>query len=155
MTEPWALGNVYSGHRPFAGRILKLELAMGERRIDLLREVPWQAPEVFWTWPERLYERPTHRGTELVAAGWHFASFAFLGYLAAASGGRRRAVHLFAATFVFALILIGGKVFVAGRHPDMLDLLLNTAGAVVGIYGFKRYATMNKSISPTGQRLNG
>jgi VanZ family protein len=142
-TAPWALGNVASGHRPFVGRIDKLELSQDRRRIDLLRAEPWQAPSTFWIFPERLYEPSNNTSEELVPALWHLASFAMLGYLAAASGRRRKTVQLFAATFVFAMILIAGKVFVAGRHPDMLDLFLNAAGAAVGTYGYLRYASIN------------
>jgi hypothetical protein len=146
---PWALGNIASGHRPFVGRILRLEMVYGDRRIDLLREVPWQVPEVFWIWPERLFEPRTFGLTEVVAATWHILSFILLGYLAVASGERRSAVRNFVAVLFFAFVLTSGKIFVSGRHPDMIDLILNAAGTALGIRTGKRYSSADEALPNT------
>jgi VanZ family protein len=141
LAQPWALGNVYSGHRPFTGRILKLEMAVGDRRIDLLRDASWQAPEVYWHWPERLYQGPSTVGDELIAASWHFVSFAMVAWFAASYGGRHTVPHQFTAMLAFAAVLTAGKVLVANRHPSVIDLLVNLAGAATGLYAYNRCAS--------------
>lgn len=138
-TAPWALGNVYSGHRPFVGRVVKLEMAQSGRSIDLLRAVPWQAPSAFWVLPERLYQPSSGISNELLAALWHFASFALLGYCLAGVGHRFGTTQLLAAIVVFAAILNGGKVLIAERHPAAIDLALNVAGAVIFLYMRRRF----------------
>ncbi len=142
-TVPWALGNVASGHRPFIGRIDKLEMAQDGRSIDLLRAVAWQAPSTFWILPERYYERSNNTTEELVAALWHFASFAVMGYLLAGIAHHRRTPQLVAAMLVFAAILNSGKVLIASRHPAAIDLMLNVAGAVSSLYLRRRFMDAN------------
>ena len=58
-----ALGNVYSGHRPFVGRIHTLELVSGERTVDLLRALPWETANILALAraPLRAFERLRHR----------------------------------------------------------------------------------------------
>ena len=123
-TEYLALGNVHSGHRPFVGRIHKLELADGKRSVDLLRETPWEAPPTYWLWPERLYEPSDNYGTEVLSALWHFLSFAALGYLLGAQGLALGTRGTLAIAVAFAAILTGGKLLIASRHPSFMDIVV-------------------------------
>lgn len=140
----WALGNVASGQRPFIGRIVKLEMSQDERSIDLLRALTWQVPVVFWLLPERLLQPSSGFGDDVLAALWHTASFALLGYFLAGASRHRSTAQLLALIVVFALILNGGKALVAGRHPAVIDLLLNVAGAVTFLYGRRHFAKANR-----------
>lgn len=114
----WTLGNVKSGHRPFVGRIVKLELAGDGHPIDLLRDTPWQVPATFWIWPERLYQ-PT--GDSFLAALWHFGGFFPLGYLAGFFGQIYGPPRVLTSILAFATALNGGKLLIAGRHPSIID----------------------------------
>jgi hypothetical protein len=136
---PWALGNVASGHRPFIGRIVKLEMSQDGRSIDLLRAVTWQAPVVFWLLPERLFQPSNGFSGDVLAALWHAVSFALLGYFLADASRHWRTPQLLAFIVIFALILNGGKALVAGRHPAVIDLLLNVAAAVTFLYGRRHF----------------
>jgi hypothetical protein len=146
-TLPWALGNVASGHRPFVGRIGKLEMTQDGRNVDLLRAMPWHAPSTFWMLPERFFERSNNTTEELVAALWHFASFAVMGYLLAGIARQRRTSQLAAALLVFAAILNGGKVLIASRHPAAIDLVLNVAGAMSLLYLRRRFMDADGSVA--------
>jgi VanZ like family len=137
---PWALGNVHSGHRPFVGRINKLEIAEGERRIDLLRETRWQAPASFWVWPERLYIPSNDAEHERIAASLHVASFIPLGYFMGRVARPLAAPRMLAIVFAFAAILNGGKILISGRHPSIIDVLLNLVGAGLGLLACRQFA---------------
>jgi hypothetical protein len=128
VNAPWALGNVYSGHRPFVGRIDKLEAEVDGRKHDLLRATAWEVPATFWLWPERFYQPANDISTEILSAVWHLASFAILGCLMGRVSRRVPTRQLVMAAFLFAVVLNGGKGLIAGRHPSAIDLLLNLVG---------------------------
>jgi VanZ family protein len=133
LTMPWTLGNVKSGHRPFSGRITRLELASGDRSIDLLREAIPETPTSFWIWPERLYQPESDEQQQTLATLWHFLGFLAFGYLLASGAAAPAAGwSMLIATF-FSGILFVGKIFMAARHPSVVDLLANMAGAATGI----------------------
>lgn len=129
-TAPLSLGNDASGHRPFVGRIDSLTASAGTEVVDLLAAVPWQAPESYRLWPERLYEPPSLANR--IANVWHVAAFLPLGYLAAIMT-RLGAVSILGAAACFGALLTLGKVLMAGRHPDAVDVLFNTGGAALGV----------------------
>jgi hypothetical protein len=137
-TQPWALGNVYSGHRPFSGRISKLELDDGVRRIDLLREADWAVPLRYWIWPERLYEPSNALGSEILPTAWHLSSFALLGYFLAAVTRRRQDLRSILTLLAFAAVITAGKLFVQGRHPALADVAVHLIGAIVGLLAHER-----------------
>lgn len=130
-TAPLSLGNDASGHRSFVGRIESLTASAGGDAVDLLTTVPWQAPASYRLWPERLYEPPNlaSRSANL----WHLAGFVPLGYLAAVTI-RRGTWAILGLAASFGALLALGKVFIAGRHPDAIDVLFNAAGAALGLY---------------------
>ena len=133
LKGPWTLGNVKSGHRPFSGRIMRLELAGGDRRIDLLREATFETPTPFWIWPERLYQPETGKEQETFATLWHFLGFLALGYLLASGPAPPAAGRAMLIAAALSAILFAGKVFIAARHPSIADLLVNLGGAATGI----------------------
>jgi hypothetical protein len=133
-TRPWALGNVYSGHRPFVGRIVLLELADDAGTVDLLHQIRWDVPGKFWLWPERLYQHTDNPKDQALSAAWHFGGFAAMGYLLSGIG-QARALGMASLT---AIALNAGKVLVAGRHPSIVDLLVNVVGAAAGLYAGRR-----------------
>ncbi|MCA9204739.1 MAG: VanZ family protein [Planctomycetales bacterium] len=137
----WTLGNVESGHRPFMGQIVKLELAGDGHLIDLLRNISWQVPVIFWIWPERLYQPA---GGDLLATLWHFAGFVPLGYLVDFAGQIYGPPQVLTSIFAFATALNGGKLLIMGRHPSIIDLLLNVAGALAGFFARQRLASKRK-----------
>jgi VanZ family protein len=138
--EPWTLGNIDSGHRPFVGKILSLELASNTERIDLLRDIPWQAPAQFWVWPERLYEPADDVAVEVAAAVWHFASFFALVCLAVLGYRRWSPMRITMMAVSLAVLVNGGKLLIAGRHPSLVDLMLNLAGILAAVYACRTRA---------------
>lgn len=143
VTAPLAIGNVASGHRPFAGRIEKLEVTDGAQRIDLLRDTTWEVPGAFWVWPERFYEPANPSDDELFVALWHVVGFAVLGYLVAAVARRRSTIDLFFALLLAATLLNTGKLLIAGRHVFVADFVFNLAGAAAGLFLRRRHAPPN------------
>lgn len=130
----WTLGNVNTGHRPFVGRIVKLELDRGGLHVDLLRDTNWQAPASFWIWPERLHQPAND---DVLAATWHFVSFVPLGYLVGTAVPSIGYPRVLTGILAFSATLNGGKLLIAGRHASLVDSLLNLAGAVAGIAAFR------------------
>jgi VanZ family protein len=126
----WTLGNVNSGHRPFAGRIVRLELDGPGQYVDLLRDIQWQAPARFWLWPERVYQ-PADKN--ILQSIWHFVSFVPLGCLAGVAIPSMGYPRVLIGILAFSTVVNGGKLLFAGRHASLLDVLLNMAGAVAGI----------------------
>jgi VanZ family protein len=148
LDAPWSIGNVASGHRPFVGQILELALAAGDRRVDLLREVPLEAPASFWRWPERLYQPAAAPVDEPIEMLWHFVGFFVLGYLLAAGTSPPAVLGPLLIAVGFSGTLFVGKFFVAGRHPSPADVALNLAGAAAGILlcrALRRQASTNAS----------
>jgi hypothetical protein len=133
--QQWVLGNVLSGHRPFKGHLLRLELNGGGQSIDLLREVRWLAPTTRWMLPERLYEPMSWTRMEALSGSWHFVSFMLVGYLlAGAACARQRAFATLAMLGAFALVVSGGKLLIADRHVSLLDLTLSLLGGASGVW---------------------
>lgn len=133
----WTLGNVYTGHRPFVGRIVKLELAVAGtgQPADLLDDARWQAPATFWMWPERVHQ---HAGNDnILAAAWHFVGFVPLGYLAGMAIPYLGYPRVLASALAFSVVLNGGKLLIAGRHASLVDLLVNLAGILVGLVTYQ------------------
>lgn len=134
---PWALGNVRSGHRPFVGRVDKIELEGGERRIDLLRETPWDAPASFWAWPERIYLPSNNAEHERIAGALHTISFLPIGFLMGRVARSLTVPQVLAIVFLFAACLNGGKLLVSGRHLSNVDILFNLVGAALGLLAYR------------------
>lgn len=130
MTGLWTLGNVSSGHRPFVGRIVRLELEGFGQHVDLLRDADWRAPDRFWVWPERLYQ-PAEQ--DMLQAAWHFASFVPLGYLVGSAAHIIGYPRALTSILAFSAVLNSGKLLIPTRHTSLADLLLNLTGAVAGV----------------------
>lgn len=133
---PWTLGNVGSGHRPFVGRIVKLELTWAGHQLDLLGGVRWQTPAMFWVWPERVYQPA---GDHPLAATWHFVGYVPLGYLVGTAIPHLGCARVLAGALAFPVALNGGKLFVAGRHASLVDLVVNLAGLLAGFFAYQRH----------------
>jgi VanZ family protein len=126
----WTLGNVSSGHRPFVGRLVRLELDGPGQHVDLLRDIHWQVPSRFWRWPGRVYQ-PADKN--ILQSIWHFVSFVPLGHLAGTAIQSMGYPRLLIGILAFSTVVNGGKLLFAGRHASLLDVLFNLAGAVAGI----------------------
>jgi hypothetical protein len=131
---PWTLGNVRSGHRPFVGRIVKLDLDEDGHRLDLLKDTQWQTPATFWMWSERVYQPAEDH---VLAATWHFVSFVPLGFLAGMASPILGVPRALAGVLAFSGILNGGKLLIVGRHASLNDMLLNLAGTIAGLAAFQ------------------
>jgi hypothetical protein len=132
---PWTLGNVYSGHRPFVGRLLEVSVVRNTARVDALRDIAWEMPESFWFWPERLYEPfSLDEWGEVLVAAYHFAVFWVFGRLLRVARPRAGNIRLLLLAVALSCTVNAGKVLVAGRHPSVLDLVLNLLGAAAAIH---------------------
>jgi hypothetical protein len=141
---PWTIGNVASGHRPFVGLISELVIDDGRHRLDLLRQLRWQTPAVYWRWPERWLQRAD--GWQLLPTAWHFASFVPLGYLWSAAGRSTTVMRTLTPVACFAALLNAVKLFVAGRHVSLIDVVVNVAGAAAGCWLWLRVGNSNRSL---------
>ena len=139
VEAPWTLGNVNSGHRPFVGSIVKLELDRAGDHVDLLRDTRWQAPTTFWIWSERVYQPA---GDHALAATWHFVSFVPLGFLAGVATPIFGYPGVLGGILAFSAALNGGKLLIVSRHASLDDLLFNLAGAIAGLAAYKRRKTI-------------
>jgi VanZ family protein len=135
---PWTLGNVRTGHRPFEGRIVKLELDGAGQHIDLLRSSRWHVPARFWMWPERVNQPDNN---DILATIWHFVGYVPLGYFAGMAIPHLGYARVLTGALVFSATLNGGKLLVAGRHASLVDLLVNLAGLLAGLAAYRRRET--------------
>jgi VanZ family protein len=134
----WTLGNVASGHRPFVGRIERVDVTVAGQTIDLLRDRPLAIPPSYWMLPERLYQPAGDGVTEDLAAVWHVAGFLLLGCILVSGPRPRTSQAAIALTCLFSLILNSGKLAIVGRHVATPDILLNVVGAALGILVCRR-----------------
>ena len=128
-----ALGNEVVGGRPWRGEVGRAQVSVASRVVDLLEDPEIETPARYWLWPQRV-RRPQewHRG-EFILGAWHLAGFVPLGFAVAGLWRRRRPLlAAVGASFGLSLVLLGVKLFLAGRHPSFHDMVIQTSGGLLG-----------------------
>lgn len=142
--EPWwstwdlapvlTIGNTPSGMRPWIGGIRDGSVAAGATVWPLLAADAYERPDPFAAVPPRLRDdEPRQLWHRLVVGGLHLAAGCGLGVLLvlrrpATSPG----LHLLVAAVV-SIVLNAGKIIVATRHPSAATVVVQVAGAALGI----------------------
>jgi hypothetical protein len=124
------LGNHSSGARGWDGVISAARVTTDLGTTDLLSSTEMTAPNRYWVLPDRLTatrDRPR----------WREASLALLHVLVGAvmvalwaSYPTRRLLPVVGGWAVAAMVVNGGKVLIAGRHPSLTTTILQIAGGV-------------------------
>ena len=80
----------------------------------------------------------------------NFFGFAPFGiYIFWLSGARRSVARVTFSAIALSLAIEFGQVFFAGRHPSMLDLVLNALGALLGWLPAARFARLSSTPGST------
>jgi VanZ family protein len=137
-----ALGNEFSGLRPWRGEIALARVeAGGATEVDLLAPGALEVPAGFWAahqWPRWPFAdwAPHLRTLEDRLA--NFVAFVPLGFLLAMLGtrGRRRrpAVHAVLVASLASLLVEVAQLFFDTHFPSTTDWVLNTLGAAAGAF---------------------
>jgi hypothetical protein len=128
-----ALGNEVIGGRPWRGEMRRAQVSVGGRVLDVLEASEIETPAQYWYWPERLRHPLRWRGGELIAGVWHLAGFVPIGFAVGRLWRNHRPLLVAAgASAGLSLILLGGKVFLSGRHPYLYDMMTQTCGGLLG-----------------------
>jgi VanZ family protein len=128
-----ALGNEVIGGRPWRGEMGRAKVSVAGRVVDLLADPEIETPARYWLWPQRVrHPQQWHRG-EVILGAWHLAGFLPLGFAVAGLWRQRRPLlAAVGASFGLSLILLGVKLFLAGRHPSFHDMVIQTFGGLFG-----------------------
>jgi hypothetical protein len=125
------LGNHSGGARGWDGVISAARVTTDLGTTDLLSSTEVTAPSRYWILPDRLsatHDRPRWR--EASVAALHVMVGAGMVALWA-SYPTRRLLPVVGGFAVAAMVVNGGKVLIAGRHPSMATTLLQTGGGAL------------------------
>lgn len=130
------LGNERAGgSRAWEGEIREASVRIDDRSVDLLTETDWDVPERVWYVPDRLRAAWARGLTDRPAVSLlHLAAAVAIGFVAIRAGRRPRIVVTATWWIVAVLVLNGGKVLVAERHPSLLTAALQVAGGLLGMW---------------------
>jgi len=128
-----ALGDEVIGGRPWRGEMRRARVSVAGRVVDLLEASEIETPAQVWYWPRRLRRSQGWNRDEVLSGAWHLAGLVPFGF-AVAGLWRRRSPLLAAggASLGLSLILLGGKIFLSGRHPYFFDVVIQTCGGLLG-----------------------
>jgi VanZ family protein len=128
-----ALGDEVIGGRPWRGEIRRARVQVAGRVVDLLEAPEIETPERYWYWPKRLRRPQQWHREEFVPAVWHLVSLIPFGFAVARLWrGRRPLLAAGGASLGVSLVLLGGKIFLSGRHPYVYDVIAQTCGGLLG-----------------------
>lgn len=128
-----ALGNELTNDRTWLGEIDRAVVRVGSREIDYSKPGLLTLPATLWVFDQPPRLTPMH-GLEAVDAVINLIGFVPLGILLFTSLGPRRRMAYGLAVIVLTSATIEGLQFVVpGRVPAVDDILLNTAGGVIGL----------------------
>jgi hypothetical protein len=129
-----ALGDAPLGNRPWRGTIRVAQVAADGREFDCLRDGSLAIPRRALFVPERLRRMRRYLiHDDPFVFGLHLASFVPLGVLVALGARRRREIAAaLGSAFLLGVVLQLAKVAFAARHPCLLDVAAQLAGACIG-----------------------
>ncbi len=144
------VGDAARGDRVWRGEIRKLEAGAAGTEEDYLAAGALDRPPRLWYVPDRLDDPIGLAGAGIARiaeiALLHFAGFVPVGPLAIAMArGRRR--RLLAATLAVLALAAGiqvGKVFFDGRHPALIDLVVEGCGGLAGAVALARRWSLSR-----------
>jgi hypothetical protein len=128
-----ALGGEVHGGGAWEGQIAQAEVRTPGHTVDYVRPGALSIPSRFFYLPDHVAPFPPIGRGEWVAAFLHFLSFIPVGFLIVRS--RRPPVRPAPATLLavaLAVALAGGKFLFHDRHTEVTDLIVQTAGALLG-----------------------
>lgn len=128
-----ALGDEHAGSRSWAGTISEAIVDVGSSQFDYLGATI-EVPRRFWYMPERVrnWLSPGSTG-DAVSSVAHGVSFTPVGWLALRADSRRRTRRAAIVVTALSFALVLGKVWFAGRHPSLLDLVAQGVGGLAGV----------------------
>jgi hypothetical protein len=128
-----ALGDEVIGGRPWRGEMRRAQVSVAGRVADLLEASEIETPATYWYWPNRLRRSQRWNRDELIPGAWHLAGLIPFGFAVARLWrGRRPLLAAGGASLGLSIILLGGKIFLSGRHPYFYDMMAQTCGGLLG-----------------------
>lgn len=142
-THRLALGDEHTGSRAFDGVLVRAEVRAGGATFDCLDPATLDVPARSWHVPERaLRALEPDQGVFASTMVWHFTIFVPLGWLLArARRARRPYAAVAASAALIGFVLESGKLLFVDRHPTLLHVVPNAAGAVLGAWIFRRLSS--------------
>jgi hypothetical protein len=128
-----ALGDEVHGGGPWQGEIRHAEVRTAGDAVDYVRPGALAIPERYFYLPDHVAPFPPPSGTEWLILLLHLLSFIPVGFLIA--WARRPPVRLVPAALLaagLAVVLAAGKFLLHDRHMAVADIVLQTAGALLG-----------------------
>jgi len=136
-----ALGDEVHGGVAWQGEIRRAEVRTSGHAVDYTRPGALSIPSRYLYFPDHVAPFPPLNRREWVTLLLHFLSFIPVGFLIAWT--RRPPVRPIPATLLavaIALVLAAGKFLFHGRHTEAGDLMVQTAGALLGALLARRWA---------------
>ena len=136
-----ALGGEVHGGGSWQGRIRQAEVRTPSQAVDYTRAGALSIPAHYLYLPDHVAPFPPLGRGDWVALPLHFLSFIPVGFLIV--WARRPPVRPVPATLlaaVFAVVLAAGKFLFHGRHTEAADIVVQTAGALLGAFLAWRWA---------------
>ena len=130
-----ALGDEVAAVRPWNGVIRDAHISAGGQRYDLLSQGALDIPATFLYVPARMRDTIRLRDAPAILRSvLHLMAWIPAGALLAVRlPVHRRMLRVGVFAVGFALLLQLGKVVIDGRHPSLLVVVTQTAGALTGV----------------------
>ena len=150
-----AIGNELTGDRPWLGEIAEATLNVDGQTIDYLAADRLKIPESYWDGltyqPGGSFARLFGPDSSPVGAVLNFIGFVTIGFLIVTlRGPSRSSVSVIVGCALLSLTVEAAQVVLDSHVPSETDWILNTLGAIVGVYAARRV------FSVRGERfLNG
>ena len=128
-----ALGGEVHGGGAWQGSIRQAEVRTPGHAVDYIQPGALSIPARYLYLPDHVAPFPPEGRGEWEAAFLHFLTFVPVGFLIV--WARRPPIRPLPATVLavaFALALAAGKFLFHGRHTELADLIVQTAGALLG-----------------------
>ncbi len=128
-----ALGGEVHGGGPWQGKIRQAQVRTPGHAVDYIRPGELSIPARYLYFPDHVAPFPPLGRGEWEAVFVHFLSFIPVGFLIV--WARRPPVRPIPATLLAAALAVGlgaGKLLFHGRHTEAADLVMQTAGALLG-----------------------
>ena len=92
-----------------------------------------ETPARYWYWPKRLRRSQRWHREELIPAAWHLVSLVPFGFAVAILWrGPRPLLAAGGGSLSLSLVLLGGTIFLSGRHPYVYDVVAQACGGLFG-----------------------
>lgn len=151
-----SLGNDPAGDRQWVGDLRAATVTVAGTRWDYVHDDLLQVPRTTWYLPERIRSPLAPGSGGAAAAVGHLVSFVPLGGLLALTVRARRSAAPAAATgAAIATLLAVGKVAFAGRHPSLVDVAAQAAGATLGVLSVRAVTVLRAPHAARARRPPG